>query len=229
MATYLLLHGMTAGGYWMRKIATRVRTAGHEVFTPTYTGLGERSHLLSRAIDLETHILDVLQVLKYEDLSEVILVGKSYSGMVITGVADRAPERLRHLVYLDAAVPEDGQSLVDLFDAQTAAGLAEVVKTRGEGWFVPANPAIDPRLTAHPWKTLIDPIRLMGNPAAERIPRTYIHCTAKASDAGVTTMTQRGATTARRKGWGYNEIETDHEPEQNRPDELAAILVELSL
>jgi pimeloyl-ACP methyl ester carboxylesterase len=228
MATYVILHGMTAGGFWMKKVATRLRAAGHEVFTPSYTGLGERSHLLRREIDLETHILDVLQVLHYEDLSDVILVGKSYSGMVITAVADRVPERLRHVVYLDASLPEDGQSLVGLFEPDQVTGLAAIVARQGEGWFVPANPAVEPRLAAHPWQTLIDPIRLTDNPAAERIPRSYIYCMLKPPDSAVTAMTRRGAATARRNGWDYYEIETDHEPEQNRPDQLAEILIRIA-
>jgi len=228
MATYVLLPGATTGGWFMKKVAMRVRNAGNEVFTPTYTGTGERSHLLSPEIDLETHILDALQVLKYEDLNDVILVGKSYSGMVITGVADRAPERIRHLVYLDAVVPQDGQSLLDLMDPESATAIKEIVKTHGEGWFIPANSSDDPRLTDHPWKTFTEPIRLSGNPVAERIPRTYIYCTVKAADDPGTSMLRRCADMAKAKGWNYHEIPTGHKPEQDTPDEVTAILLELA-
>ena len=114
METYVYSPGMTSGGFWMKPVAQRLRKAGHEIYTLTLTGLGERSHLLTRDIDLDTHIQDVLNVLEFEDLDDVILVGKSYSGMVITGVAEAMPERIKHLVYLDAFVPQDGQSLADI-------------------------------------------------------------------------------------------------------------------
>src|SRR5918997_4262365 len=102
MATYVLVHGGWHGGWCWKKVTPLLQAAEHEVYTPTLTGLGERSHLLSDAVDQETHITDVVNVLEYEDLQEVILVGHSYAGMVITGVADRLPERIGHLVYFDA-------------------------------------------------------------------------------------------------------------------------------
>src|SRR5438094_6338595 len=131
MTTFVLLHGATTGGWQMRAVADRLRAAGHAVFTPTLTGLGERSHLLGPAIDLTTHIQDVVGVLVYEDLHDVILLGKSYSGIVITGVAERAPERLRHLVYLDALVPRDGQSFLDMAGLETAGKIRADVEARG--------------------------------------------------------------------------------------------------
>ena len=112
MATYVLVHGAWHGGWCWQRVTPLLRAAGHEVLTPTLTGLGERSHLANSAIDLNTHIQDVVNVLEYEDLRKVILVGHSYGGMVITGVSERVPERLTHLVYLDAFVPRDGQSLL---------------------------------------------------------------------------------------------------------------------
>lgn len=212
----------------MKKVATQLRQAGHEVFTPTYTGLGERSHLLNRAIDLETHILDVLQVLKYEDLTDVLLVGKSYSGMIITAVADRMPERIKHLVYLDAAVPRDGQCLLDLMGADIMAGLSEFVQAHGDGWLLLANPTVDPRLTSHPWKTITQPVQLTDNPEAKRILRSYIYCTAKEPQDISNIMTQRGAALAKMEGWNYFEIATGHEPELEKPEEVATILLALA-
>jgi pimeloyl-ACP methyl ester carboxylesterase len=114
MATYVLVHGGAHGGWCYRYVATILRSAGHDVHTPTLTGLGERAHLLDPGIDLDTHITDVVAVLHYEDLRDVILVGHSYGGMVITGVADRALDRISHLVYLDAATPVNGESLAEL-------------------------------------------------------------------------------------------------------------------
>lgn len=228
MATYVILPGATAGGWYMKQVAQRLQNAGHEVFTPTYTGLGERSHLLNPDVDLETHILDTLQVFKYENLEDVILVGKSYSGMIVTAVVDRIPQQIRHLVYLDAAVPQNGESLLDLLDPAIAAGVGEFVKAYGDGWFLPADPTVEPRLTNHPWKTVTQPIHLDGNPAAEHIPRTYIYCTVKASGDLATVLTQRGAKTAKTKGWHYHEISSGHEPEQEKPDDVAAILLALA-
>jgi pimeloyl-ACP methyl ester carboxylesterase len=114
VATYVLVHGGAHGGWCYRRVGQILRPAGHEVHAPTLTGLGERSHLLGLGTDLETHISDVVNVFLYEDLRDVILVGQSYGGMVITGVADRVLERVAHLVYLDAALPEDGESLASM-------------------------------------------------------------------------------------------------------------------
>src|SRR6185437_12915683 len=114
MATYVLVHGGHHGGWCYKKVARLLRSAGHEVYSPTLTGLGERRHLLGPKVDLETHIADVVGVLEFEDLHDVILVGHSYGGMVITGVADRALERIKELVYLDAAHPRNGESLADV-------------------------------------------------------------------------------------------------------------------
>jgi pimeloyl-ACP methyl ester carboxylesterase len=113
VATFVLVHGMWAGGWYWQKVRPLLRAAGHEVFSPTLTGLGERVHLARPEVDLDTHIDDVVNVMRYEDLRDVVLVGHSYAGMVIGGVADRAPERLARLVYLDAFVPEDGDCVED--------------------------------------------------------------------------------------------------------------------
>src|SRR5437867_3282753 len=114
MATFVLVHGASTGGWYWAPVRSLLRDAGHEVHTPTLTGLGERCHLLSRGIGLDTHIQDVVNALVYEDLRDVVLAGHSYSGMVVTGVADRVPERIAHLVYVDAFVPHHGESLLDL-------------------------------------------------------------------------------------------------------------------
>jgi pimeloyl-ACP methyl ester carboxylesterase len=228
MATFVLLPGAFAGGWYLRPLATRLHKAGHDAYTFTYTGLGERSHLLTHDIGLDTHILDVLQMLHYEDIQRVILVGKSYSGMVMTAVADRMPERIRHLVYLDAAVPADEQSLVNLMELRIVAAITEFVNTHGDGWLVPADTSVDARLTSHPWKTAVQPVKLTGDPAAMRIPRTYIYCTGKEPGHITATFTAAGRTLAKASGWGYYEIPSTHEPEIEMPDELAAILLELT-
>ncbi|MFA5884813.1 MAG: alpha/beta fold hydrolase [Acidimicrobiia bacterium] len=127
MATYVLVHGGGHGGWCYQKVARLLRAAGHEAYTPTLTGLGERSHLLSPAIDLDSHITDVVALLTFEDLRDVILVGHSYGGMVITGVADRASDRVGTVVSLDAANPVNGQSLVDV-----AGPVIEMTRPHGQ-------------------------------------------------------------------------------------------------
>ena len=114
MATFVLVHGAWGGGLIWRRNAQELRKAGHEVYTPTLTGLGDRKHLLRHDIDLGTHIKDVLGLIDYEDLSDIVLVGHSYGGMVVSGVADAVPDKIASLVYLDAFVPENGRALFDL-------------------------------------------------------------------------------------------------------------------
>nr|MDT0665962.1 alpha/beta hydrolase [Micromonospora sp. DSM 115978] len=174
-ATYVLVHGGGHGGWCYQRVARLLRAAGHEVYTPTLTGLGDRSHLLRPEIDLDLHIRDVVALLRFEDLDDVILVGHSYGGMVITGVADRAAERIGRLVYLDAANPVNGQSLLDVAGPMIAATrpLGKVVDGvelvllpfEGAGQFYgvtdPADLAwMDERLTGHPWKCFEQPLAL---------------------------------------------------------------------
>lgn len=137
MATFVLCHGAWGGGWGWKRVADILRGAGHEVFTPTYTGLGERAHLLSPDVDLETHIQDVLGVVRCERLEGFVLAGHSYGGMVITGVADREWRRISKLVYLDAFLPRDGQSLNDLTGADRARHMSELANEHGDGWKAP--------------------------------------------------------------------------------------------
>jgi len=192
MATYVLVHGGGHGGWCYQKVARILQAAGHEVHTPTLTGLGERAHLVSPDVDLDMHITDVTAVLHSEDLRDVILVGHSYGGMVITGVADRATDRIGDLVYLDAANPTNGQSLVDV-----AGPIIEITRTVGQvidgvelvlfpapdaGLFYgvtdPADVAwMADRLTPHPWKCFEQPLRLTNEDALWAIPQAHIVCT----------------------------------------------------
>ena len=112
--TFLVCHGAWSAGWAWKKMHPLMAAAGYRLVTPSYTGLGERAHLANPSIDLETHIADILNVIKYEDLHDIVLLGHSYGGMVATGVADRARDDVKQLIYLDAFVPRDGQSLVDL-------------------------------------------------------------------------------------------------------------------
>jgi len=192
MATYVLVHGGAHGGWCYGRVAPILRSAGHDVYTPTMTGVGERSHLVRAGIDLDLHIRDILAVLHYEDLHDVILVGHSYGGMVITGVADRAPDRVGHIVYLDAAMPVNGESLVDVVGPlmEAARSSARVVDEVELVLFPGTEPlphygVTDPddiawmeeRLTPHPWKCFEQPLRLTNEAALWEIPQTVISCT----------------------------------------------------
>lgn len=199
-----------------------LRAAGHEVFTPSYTGLGERAHLASPMVDLETHISDVLGVIECEGLSDFILVGRSYGGMVATGVADRVAGKVRHLMYLDAFVPEDGQSLDDLRGAETVATI--------EGWLVPPMPpapdtsAADlawtaPRRRAQPVRCFSQKLRVSG--AIEEVRRTYIYC-AKKGPADV--FLQFAERFGKDAAWGYVELQASHSPNVTAPEDLARVL-----
>ncbi len=234
-----------------KKLTPLLRSAGHMVYTPTLTGCGERVHLSHPDIGLETHILDVVNVLTFEELSEVILVGHSYGGNVITGVADRMAERLASLVYLDANVPEDGQSLVDLMPAEIRERFWERAHDKGKQWslrgFPPLPAAESPpslehlapfmergllssedakwllhNLVPHPAQTYLDPVRIR-EPAALNLPRMFISCTL--NKGPFETFALRAQTES---GWQYRELVSGHDAEVMVPRELAQILVELA-
>jgi len=225
MAEYVLVHGGFVGGWVWRRVASILRARGHEVLTPTLTGLGERAHLARPDVGLATHVDDVVGVLACEDLGRAILVGHSSSSVVVGGVAERAPERLAHLVYLDTIPPEDGMSWIDLAGPVVGGMLRDLARTQGDGWRVPI--ARDPpRFQPHPLAAVSDRLA-MGNPSAERLPRTFIHCTQK-RHAGVYAALwpeiARAAARARAAGWGYRELPTGHDAMLTMPDALAEIL-----
>ena len=139
MAIIVLAHGAWSAAWAWKKVRPLMAAAGHQYFTPTYTGLGERAHLATPSNDLETHIQDVLGVLKFEDLREVVLIGHSYGGMVATGVADPVRDRVARLIYLDAFVPANGQALIDMVPSAKRQRLLDSVKA-GDGWRVTPNP-----------------------------------------------------------------------------------------
>jgi len=222
VATYLICHGAWSGGWSWAKIRLRLRAAGHTVFTPTYTGLGDRAHLVHPMVDLETHIQDILAVIEAEDLADFVLVGHSYGGMVATGVADRVPERVRRLIYLDAFVPADGQSLNDLTGR---------VPTGVERWLIPPNPPAPdaaeadlawtlPRRRHQPARCFSHAIRLAH--ADPSFPRSYIHCTQKAGPDVFRQFADRFRTDP---GLDFHTLEASHSPNVTAPDALVALLL----
>ncbi len=232
MATFVIVHGAWGGGWSWKKMRPLLRERGHEIFTPTLTGIGERVHLAGAKIDLTMHIRDIIGVLDYEDLRDLILVGHSYGGMVATGVADRAPERIRRIVYLDAFVPRDGQSLFDLQTEEARAGMREGARKAGEGWGIPpmelapdmseADVAwAEPRRVMQPILTFEEPIRLTGR--CETLPRTYIYCTRPREGDLFRQFAQRARS---EPGWTYREIDASHTAQITAPEVLAALLDE---
>lgn len=223
-ATFVLVHGAWHGGWCWKKLSPLLRAAGHQVYTPTMSGMGDRARQLAPEIDLDTHINDIVAVLQYEDLREIILVGHSYGGMVISGVAEKAPERLAQMVYLDAFLPEDGKAVTDY------ATLRPVVN---DGWRVPplgSAPAfgvtderdiawVQSRLGDQPIKTLTQPIRISGGRALT-LPRTFIQCTQ-------TPWFVEAGARARLAGFAYREFLTaGHDAMITQPAGLARLLLE---
>jgi pimeloyl-ACP methyl ester carboxylesterase len=226
--TFLVAHGAWSAGWAWKKMHQLMSAAGHRLITPTYTGLGDREHLASPANDLETHIADVLAVIKYEDLRNFVLIGHSYGGMVATGVADRARDRIAQLIYLDAFVPQNGQSLLDLLPPQAKQQMEEKVKA-GDGWRVPPNPTppdtseadvqwIAERRLPQSFKTF-QTVRLSD--AVITLPRSYIYCKRIAPGDPFRPFAERAKS---EPGWRYYEIDASHSPHVTAPEALAALL-----
>ena len=227
-ATFLVCHGAWSAGWAWKKMHPLMAAAGHRLVTPTYTGLGERIHLASPSIDLDTHIQDILNVIQYEDLRNVVLVGHSYGGMVATGVADRARDRIAQLIYLDAFVPRDGQSLFDLNEA----GREPMRKAAaaGDGWRVPPNPTppdtppgdlewLTARRVNMPIKCFEARLKLEhGEPA---MPRSYIYCTRIPPGDVFGPFAKRARNEA---GWRNFELDASHSPNVTAPEALMALL-----
>src|SRR5437868_9053596 len=225
--TFLVCHGAWSAGWAWKKMHPLMSKAGHRLVTPSYTGLGERAHLAHPAIDLDTHIEDMLNVIKYEDLRDIVLIGHSYGGMVATGVADRARDRITQLIYLDAFVPEDGQSLFDL----TSTGEQSMkAAAAGDGWRAPTNPTPPDtseedarwgaeRRTPHPVKCFSQPLKLQNGPLT--LPRSYIYALRINPNDTFGQFAKRAKTTP---GWRYYEMDASHSPQVTAPDALFALL-----
>ncbi|MCB0018641.1 MAG: alpha/beta fold hydrolase [Anaerolineales bacterium] len=229
MATYLLCHGGWVGGWQWREVKALLQAAGHTVFTPTFTGHGERVHLAHPGIDMHTYIQDVVNVLRYEDLHEVILLGYSLSGPVISGVAEQMPERIRHLVFLDTYLLADGQAMADQIDPELMRDLLAAAEAYGDGWRLPHDPPDAERRTEQPVKPVLTPLSL-ANPQAATIPRTFILCTQGDQDIGRlhTAIGQAAARVRSDPDWRYHELATGHMPMWTRPRELADLLLALA-
>lgn len=215
-STFVIVHGAWGAGYEWKEVGRRLQADGHTVYRPTLTGMGERSHLSNPDIDLETHIMDVVNTILFEDLREVTLVGHSYGGMVITGIADRVPDRLKQIIYLDAFLPENGE-------AANPPGRGLPVK---DG-FVPMPwnppPSPPPHPMPQPAKTFSQPLVLKNQDAVAKTPTTYILTVdpgKKPEEDGFFRFYQR----ARARDWKVVVMEADHTPQFSRVTELVQLL-----
>jgi pimeloyl-ACP methyl ester carboxylesterase len=242
LATYLLVPGAWLGGWAWKDVAARLRAEGHDVYPITLTGLGERAHLARPDVDLETHISDVINTVTWNDLQEVILVGHSYSGIVVTGVADRIAERLSQLVYIDSAPFADGQAFVDVYPPEGLAALQKTVDQFGDGWRFPfpgsealgEDASLDglseadlslmaDKAVAQPWLTYTQPLHLKGSPA------TYKQVIIACNDframiaAGIPPIMA-----VTKPPWRVLDLQTGHWPMFSAPAELAEMLDQLA-
>jgi pimeloyl-ACP methyl ester carboxylesterase len=231
--TYVLVHGAWHGGWCWRRVADRLKAAGHRVFCPTLTGLGERAHLLSRDVNLETHIADVVGVLESEELEDVVLVGHSYGGIVITGVAARAKSRLWQLVYLDSAIVEDGASWASIGLPQVVAERRKAAQESSGGVSLPVPKAevfglraaedldwVQRRMTPHPFGGYDQKMR-WGGPVGNGLPKVYVDCTDPAY-AGLAPVKERYRG---KPGWSFVELKTGHDAMVSAPEETAKLLL----
>ncbi len=211
-------------------MAPALRRARHEVYAPSLTGLGERRHLASREVDLDTHIEDVVALLEMEALERVILLGHSYGGMVVTGAADRAAGRIAQLVYLDAFVPENGKCLLDYAVPERAARMREEGERTGYvtpppmslwGLTQPEHLAfVGPREVRHPFATMSQRVNISG--AVSAIPKTFIYCSSPATGS----FDQFAAKYRSDPAWRFHELPTGHDAMLLMPEAVTRILLE---
>lgn len=233
---FVLVHGAWHGGWCWRRVTPLLRAAGHDVYAPSLAGLGDRAHLGSRgagpAIDLETHVADIVALLEMEDIADAVLVGHSYAGMVIAGAADRAGARLGRLVYLDAFVPADGQCVLDFW---TDEARADIARRTAAGGLIPPTPLpafgvtrpedlawAEPRLRPHPHATWTQKLRLTQGET--RLPRAYIRCTNPARPVFEPFARRYRGDPA----WTYREIDAGHDCMIADPHGTAELLLSLA-
>jgi pimeloyl-ACP methyl ester carboxylesterase len=232
-SNYVLVHGAWHGGWCWRRVSDRLVAAGHRVFTPSLTGLGDRRHLFTREITLDTHIRDIIGLIEAEELREVILVGHSYGGIVITGVAAQIPERLTQLIYLDAVLVEDGESWSTAHPPDIVAARRKSMQESSGGpvWPVPRSAAfgvfdaddqawVDRRMTPHPFSTYEQPMHWRG-PIGNHLPKVYVDCT----DPAMPALAAMKAAYRGKAEWPFIEIRTGHDALVTAPKELTEILL----
>lgn len=231
---FVLIHGAWHGGWCWRDVAKTLRTAGHEVFTPTMTGLGERAHLLDADVGLLTFIDDACRVIECEELRDVVLVGHSFGGLTISGVADRMKERIRKLVYLDAVVVQSGQSAMSILPPEVRKERSRTIDPEGLrmalpspdkfGVFEPAHVDwIMRRITPHPLKAYTEPL-ILRHPIGNGLSKTYIAVT----DPWYPPLADVRTWVKAQDGWSWREIATGHDAMVTAPQVLSSLLMEIA-
>jgi pimeloyl-ACP methyl ester carboxylesterase len=235
MTTYVLVHGAWHGGWCWQRVSEHLAAKGHRVYAPSLSGLADRAHALNRQTNLSTHIADIAELIRYESLRDIVLVGHSYGGMVITAVADRVPERLRAIVYVDAALPDAGESSLDQMLPERRERIVASVREHGFGWLAPPLPAaefgvtepldaawVNARLTAQPYAALIEPLWLTGQ--HKKVGKKVYVLASKNEKSAFRPVHERllGDT-----GWICLTIASGHDVMVEKPEELATILAAL--
>jgi pimeloyl-ACP methyl ester carboxylesterase len=242
MSTFVLVHTAWNGTHCFRKVRPLLRAAGHDVVTPGLTGIGARIHLASPQVGLTTHIQDLVNEVLYEDLTDVVLLGYSYGGMVATGSLDYIADRVTHLVYLDAFVPADGESVGDVISrtgGPVLSGEAPPLVGPGSTWWLPPPPArayddaddaawMAARLTTQPRRCFEEPVHLRQPLEQFPFTRTYIKAAQEPRPAGGGPFGVAGDHAKSSPAWRYHEIDTNHLIPLNRPEALATILLGLA-
>jgi pimeloyl-ACP methyl ester carboxylesterase len=246
MTSYVLVGGAWLGGWCWQSVARRLRDNGHDTYPVTLTGLGERVHLASPEVDLDTHITDVVNLIQFEDLHNIVLLGHSYASLVVTGAADQIPERISELVYLDTAPLPDGAVLIETFPTEAWRHIKKQVEELGDGWRFPMPPTeelanmaslegidddhlklLRSRAVAQPFGTYTQPLRL-ENPTREELPKLGILCSFSLAQLQEMIASDnplfRGLAGPK---WRFIELPTGHWPMFSRPEDLAELLLEL--
>jgi pimeloyl-ACP methyl ester carboxylesterase len=222
--TIVFVHGAWSGGWDWKDMQVGLQEKGYSVFRPTLTGLGERSHLSGPDVNLSTHIADIVNVLRYEELNNVVLVGHSYGGMVITGVANQEPDRIHHLVYLDAALPNDGESVFSMMGIARSTMLKGLAMLSGESWALSPQWENPGRHEPHPLATYEEPISI-DDKALAKLAGTYVLTIDPGeTEDNFTPMAKR----AEAKGWRVLEWRTGHVPHRSMRDETIKLIIEAS-
>lgn len=238
MAAFVLVHGAWQSSATWDLVAPKLTDAGHRVYTPALSGLGADAGRLTSQVNLTTHIKDVVEFLQREQLQDVTLIGHSYAGMVISGVAEQVENRLARLVYVDAFIPSDGQSAMDLLPEAIQKAFRDQANAEGDGWRLqgserqldlwglkdgPARDFVKARLCDFSLNCFAEPLKLETK-AAAKLPRTFIACTAEGYPARA--VFQQFADRAQREGWDYHELPTGHDCHVEKPDEFVQLLTQ---
>jgi pimeloyl-ACP methyl ester carboxylesterase len=241
MATFVLVHGGHRGGWCWKRVATQLRAARHDVYAPTLTGLADRAHLMTPAVDLDTHVTDVASLIEWEELEDVVLVGHSYGGMVVTGVVDRMPDRIGRVVYLDALLPEDGESALELAGPDVAEWARASADADGDGWILrrgrpeawnlpPEELArMEPKVSDMPLRVMTQPL-VLEHPAPD-LPTLYVWCTASSDGLQRATQSSRERAKARAASlpaFAFATIDGVHDVMINDPDAVVDLLLRWS-